>query len=129
MLAEDWERSSSSVHSAGFFSNEAGMGSAPNAAATAHVSHPAKQGFIQTLGVFFDTFIVCTSTAFIILLYSVTPKGDGIQVTQAALSHHIGGWAPGFIAPQCSCLPLVQLSETIIMVRQTLNLLKQAKHG
>ncbi|MCY7763462.1 alanine:cation symporter family protein [Bacillus spizizenii] len=82
----------------GLFSNEAGMGSAPNAAATAHVSHPAKQGFIQTLGVFFDTFIVCTSTAFIILLYSVTPKGDGIQVTQAALSHHIGGWAPGFIA-------------------------------
>ncbi|HCJ7961754.1 TPA: alanine:cation symporter family protein, partial [Klebsiella pneumoniae] len=57
----------------GLFSNEAGMGSAPNAAATAHVSHPAKQGFIQTLGVFFDTFIICTSTAFIILLYSVTP--------------------------------------------------------
>ncbi|PLR93935.1 alanine/glycine:cation symporter family protein [Bacillus halotolerans] len=82
----------------GLFSNEAGMGSAPNAAATAHVSHPAKQGFIQTLGVFFDTFIVCTSTAFIILLYSVTPKGDGIQVTQAALDHHIGGWAPSFIA-------------------------------
>ncbi|MCY7783609.1 MULTISPECIES: alanine/glycine:cation symporter family protein [unclassified Bacillus (in: firmicutes)] len=82
----------------GLFSNEAGMGSAPNAAATAHVSHPAKQGFIQTLGVFFDTFIVCTSTAFIILLYSVAPKGDGIQVTQAALNHHIGGWAPSFIA-------------------------------
>ncbi|KXZ15114.1 sodium:alanine symporter [Bacillus nakamurai] len=82
----------------GLFSNEAGMGSAPNAAATAHVSHPAKQGLIQTLGVFFDTFIVCTSTAFIILLYSVTPKGDGIQVTQAALQHHIGSWAPTFIA-------------------------------
>lgn len=82
----------------GLFSNEAGMGSAPNAAATAHVSHPAKQGLIQTLGVFFDTFIVCTSTAFIILLYSVTPKGDGIQVTQAALQHHLGSWAPTFIA-------------------------------
>lgn len=82
----------------GLFSNEAGMGSAPNAAATAHVSHPAKQGFIQTLGVFFDTFIICTSTAFIILLYSVTPKGDGIQVTQAALNHHIGSWTPTFIA-------------------------------
>ncbi|MFC8116890.1 alanine/glycine:cation symporter family protein [Bacillus subtilis] len=49
-------------------------------------------------GVFFDTFIICTSTAFIILLYSVTPKGDGIQVTQAALNYHIGGWAPTFIA-------------------------------
>ena len=82
----------------GLFSNEAGMGSAPNAAAAAHVSHPAKQGLIQTLGVFFDTFIVCTSTAFIILLYSFTPKGDGIQVTQAALQHHLGGWAPTFIA-------------------------------
>ncbi|WEZ03344.1 alanine/glycine:cation symporter family protein [Bacillus subtilis] len=82
----------------GLFTNEAGMGSAPNAAATAHVSHPAKQGFIQTLGVFFDTFIVCTSTAFIVLLYSLTPKGDGIQVTQAALNHHIGSWTPTFIA-------------------------------
>jgi AGCS family alanine or glycine:cation symporter len=82
----------------GLFTNEAGMGSAPNAAATAHVSHPAKQGLIQTLGVFFDTFIVCTSTAFIVLLYSVTPKGDGIQVTQAALNHHIGSWTPTFIA-------------------------------
>lgn len=82
----------------GLFTNEAGMGSAPNAAATAHVSHPAKQGFIQTLGVFFDTFIVCTSTAFIVLLYSLTPKGDGIQVTRAALNHHIGSWTPTFIA-------------------------------
>lgn len=82
----------------GLFTNEAGMGSAPNAAATAHVSHPAKHGFIQTLGVFFDTFIVCTSTAFIVLLYSLTPKGDGIQVTQAALNHHIGSWTPTFVA-------------------------------
>nr|WGD88829.1 alanine/glycine:cation symporter family protein [Bacillus subtilis] len=82
----------------GLFTNEAGMGSAPNAVATAHVSHPAKQGFIQTLGVFFDTFIVCTSTAFIVLLYSLTPKGDGIQVTQVALNHHIGSWTPTFVA-------------------------------
>ena len=51
----------------GLFSNEAGMGSAPNVAATAHVSHPVKQGLIQTLGVFTDTLIICTCTAFIIL--------------------------------------------------------------
>ena len=51
----------------GLFSNEAGMGSAPNAAATAHVSHPAKQGLIQTLAVFTDTLLICTCTAFIIL--------------------------------------------------------------
>ncbi|MBD4206254.1 sodium:alanine symporter family protein, partial [Xanthomonas citri pv. citri] len=51
----------------GMFSNEAGMGSAPNAAATAAVSHPAKQGFVQSLGVYFDTLIVCSATAFIII--------------------------------------------------------------
>ena len=51
----------------GLFSNEAGMGSAPNVAATAHVSHPVKQGLIQTLGVFTDTLLICTCTAFIIL--------------------------------------------------------------
>ncbi|MCF7618437.1 alanine:cation symporter family protein [Bacillus sonorensis] len=84
----------------GLFSNEAGMGSAPNAAATAHVSHPAKQGFIQTLGVFFDTIVICSATAFMILLFNLTPgkKLDGIQITQAAMQHHIGSWAPVFVA-------------------------------
>src|SRR5699024_3786097 len=52
----------------GLFSNEAGMGSAPNAGATAAVSHPAKQGFVQSRGVYFDTFLVCSITAFIVLL-------------------------------------------------------------
>ena len=52
----------------GLFSNEAGEGSAPNAAATATVSHPVKQGLVQTLGVYFDTLVVCSITAFIILL-------------------------------------------------------------
>ena len=55
----------------GLFSNEAGMGSAPNVAATAHVSHPVKQGLIQTLGVFTDTLVICTCTAFIILFGGV----------------------------------------------------------
>lgn len=55
----------------GLFSNEAGMGSAPNAAATANVTHPVKQGFIQTLGVFTDTLLICSCTAFIILLSDV----------------------------------------------------------
>jgi len=84
----------------GLFSNEAGMGSVPNAAATANVSHPAKQGFIQSLGVFFDTIIICTATAFIILLFDVTPDKElsGIQLTQAALSSHIGNWATVFVA-------------------------------
>ncbi|WP_282034569.1 alanine/glycine:cation symporter family protein [Metabacillus indicus] len=84
----------------GLFSNEAGMGSAPNAAATANVSHPVKQGFIQTLGVFFDTIIICSTTAFLILLFDTTPDSslDGIQITQAALQSHIGDWAGTFLA-------------------------------
>ncbi|WP_209123775.1 sodium:alanine symporter family protein [Alkalihalobacillus sp. BA299] len=83
----------------GLFSNEAGMGSAPVAAATADVSHPAKQGFIQTLGVFVDTLVICTATAFIILLAGVPGDGmGGIQLTQAALSSHVGPWASIFIA-------------------------------
>ncbi len=60
----------------GLFSNEAGMGCAPNAAATAAVPHPVKQGLIQSLGVFFDTMLVCTATAIMILLYSGLQFGD-----------------------------------------------------
>ncbi|MFD2640063.1 alanine/glycine:cation symporter family protein [Piscibacillus salipiscarius] len=84
----------------GLFSNEAGMGSAPNAAATAGVSHPAKQGLVQSLAVFFDTIVVCSFTAFIILLYSdfASPTEDGIQLTQTALSAQIGDWATIFLA-------------------------------
>ncbi|TWI54117.1 alanine/glycine:cation symporter family protein [Halalkalibacter nanhaiisediminis] len=83
----------------GLFSNEAGMGSAPVAAATADVSHPAKQGFIQTLGVFVDTLLICSATAFIILLAGTPEEGiGGIQITQAALSTHVGSWANIFIA-------------------------------
>ena len=78
----------------GLFSNEAGMGSAPNAAATAAAPHPVKQGLIQSLGVFFDTMLVCTSTAIMILLYSGLKFGEdapqGVAVTQSALNEHIG---------------------------------------
>ena len=75
----------------GIFSNEAGEGSAPNAAATADVSHPVKQGLIQTFGVFTDTLIVCTCTAFIILSSGLYDCGaNGIELTQAAMTWHIG---------------------------------------
>ncbi len=76
----------------GLFSNEAGMGSAPNAAATATVSHPVKQGLTQTLGVFTDTIVICTCTAFIVLIsgnYAGTTL-TGIELTQSALSSQIG---------------------------------------
>lgn len=83
----------------GLFSNEAGMGSAPNAAATAHVSHPVKQGLVQSLSVFTDTLIICSATAFIILLTDVYTVGEmeGIQLTQQALTAHIGDWATTFV--------------------------------
>ncbi|QDQ02535.1 alanine:cation symporter family protein [Lysinibacillus fusiformis] len=84
----------------GLFSNEAGMGSVPNAAATANTSHPAKQGLVQSLGVFFDTILICTATAFIIILAGLydTGESNGIILTQNSLAEHVGGWAPYFIA-------------------------------
>ena len=84
----------------GLFSNEAGEGSAPNVAATAAVSHPVKQGLIQALGVFTDTLLVCSCTAFIILisgLYQV-PGLNGIALTQSALQSEIGALGPIFVA-------------------------------
>lgn len=71
----------------GLFSNEAGEGSAPNVAATAHVSHPVKQGLVQALGVFTDTLLICTATAFLILLSGVHTDAavGGISLTQQAL--------------------------------------------
>lgn len=84
----------------GLFSNEAGMGSAPNVAATATTSHPVKQGLIQAFGVLTDTLIICTSTAFIILFSDAykQPELNGIALTQAALSEHVGSWASGCLA-------------------------------
>nr|WP_302830405.1 alanine/glycine:cation symporter family protein [uncultured Bacteroides sp.] len=84
----------------GLFSNEAGMGSAPNVAATAHVTHPVKQGLIQTLGVFTDTLIICTCTAFIILFSGAPLDGsaNGVQLTQYALSNEIGSVGGIFVA-------------------------------
>lgn len=85
----------------GLFSNEAGMGSAPNAAATATVSHPVKQGLVQTLGVYFDTLVVCSITAFIILLgqqeMTYGEEVQGASLTQAALASEVGAWGTHFV--------------------------------
>ena len=83
----------------GLFSNEAGMGSVPNAAATASVSHPVKQGLVQSLGVYFDTLVVCSATAFIILLSDPEFGGDreGITLTQDALATQVGDWGVPFL--------------------------------
>lgn len=86
----------------GLFSNEAGLGSAPNAAATADIRHPASQGFVQAVGVFIDTIVVCTVTALIILLGGVWRPGEeyegGVALTQDSLTAQVGGWGSQFIA-------------------------------
>lgn len=85
----------------GLFSNEAGMGSVPNAAATADTSHPAKQGLIQSLGVYIDSILVCSATAFIILLSGLLEVGtdlEGVQLTQASITAQVGSWGGIFIA-------------------------------
>jgi len=84
----------------GLFSNEAGMGSAPNVAATADVTHPVKQGLIQTLGVFSDTLVICTCTACIILFSGVPLGGEtnGVQLTQMALDNEIGSGGSTYVA-------------------------------
>lgn len=83
----------------GLFSNEAGEGSAPQAAATAETSHPAKQGLIQTLGVYVDTLVVCSCTAFLILVSGLYANGEsGIALTQSAMSASIGDYGRIVIA-------------------------------
>lgn len=83
------------------FSNEAGMGSAPNAAAMAETDHPATQGFLQMFGVFIDTIIVCSCTAFLILLSGVFVPGqevEGLRLTREALQAEVGLWSRHFLA-------------------------------
>ena len=84
----------------GLFSNEAGMGSAPNAAATATVSHPVKQGMVQVLSVFIDTLIICSTTACMLLLSGVQGQAnvlDGVPYVQAAIQANVGTWGIHFI--------------------------------
>jgi len=86
----------------GLFSNEAGLGSAPNVAAVAYVPHPANQGMVQSLSVFIDTIIMCTCTASIILLSDAYQPGaegvNGVALTQTALAEHVGAWGQGFVS-------------------------------
>ncbi|WP_354622572.1 alanine/glycine:cation symporter family protein [Psychromonas sp. MME2] len=85
----------------GLFSNEAGLGSAPNVAATADVTHPISQGITQSLSVFIDTILICSCTAFIILLGDVYVPGaeniDGVVLTQQSLVSHVGTWAQYYL--------------------------------
>lgn len=83
----------------GLFSNEAGEGSTPNAAATASITHPVKQGLIQTFGVYADTLLVCTATAFIVLCSGIyDSEFTGIELTQLALQNEVGSLSVYFIS-------------------------------
>lgn len=83
----------------GLFSNEAGVGSAPNASASADVKHPAKQGLVQVLSVFIDTILVCTATAFLCMCSGIEPTADisGAPYVQASLLKTLGEFGPVFI--------------------------------
>ena len=94
----------------GLFSNEAGEGSAPNVAATASVSHPVKQGLLQTLAVFTDTLLICTCTALIILFSGVVGNGEsGIALTQSALEAEVGGIGATFVAIAVFCFAFTSI--------------------
>ena len=84
----------------GLFSNEAGLGSAPNVAAAADVKHPISQGITQSFSVFIDTILICSCTAFVILMSDVYQPGadiDGVVLTQNALVDHLGSWTQYFL--------------------------------
>lgn len=83
----------------GLFSNEAGVGSAPNASASAEVEHPAKQGLVQVLSVFIDTILVCTATAFMCMSSGIAPdkKLEGAPYIQACIKATLGEYGPVFI--------------------------------
>ncbi|SHI73498.1 alanine or glycine:cation symporter, AGCS family [Actinomyces denticolens] len=98
----------------GLFSNEAGQGTAPNAAATATVAHPVQQGLIQSLGVFVDTIIVCTATAFVILIAGPevwsSPDANPATLTTLAIAHELGGWT---VAPMAVLIFVLAYSSII----------------
>lgn len=104
----------------GLFSNEAGMGSAPNVAATAHVSHPVKQGLIQTLGVFTDTLLICTCTAFIILFGGTPTRRSTASSSRRRPSSRKWGPRESCLSPwRSSSSPSRRSSATTTTARRT----------
>ena len=115
----------------GLFSNEAGMGSAPNAAATASVSHPVKQGLIQTLGVFIDTLLVCTATAAIVLLSDAYLQSNAVSVnlTQASLVGNLGDWAGSFLAITIFMFAFSTVIGNYYYGESNIGFIKESKNG
>lgn len=110
----------------GLFSNEAGVGSAPNAAAAADVSHPVKQGLAQMLSVFIDTLLVCTATAFLCMSSGVTPPASGDRAAayvQDALAATMGSFGPAFITVAMSLFAFTTLLGNLFYVDQAVHYL------
>ena len=110
----------------GLFSNEAGVGSAPNASASAEVSHPAKQGLVQVLSVFIDTLFVCTATAFLCMTSGVTPPTGSSQAAayvQSAISVSLGQVGPVFITVAMILFAFTTLLGNLYYVDKTINYL------
>ena len=106
----------------GLFSNEAGVGSAPNASASAEISHPAKQGLVQMLSVFIDTILVCTATAFMCMCSGITPNAEiaGATYVQESLRATLGGFGPVFITLAMLLFAFTTLLGNLYYVTQAL---------
>ncbi|MBO5883495.1 MAG: alanine:cation symporter family protein [Clostridia bacterium] len=104
----------------GLFSNEAGVGSAPNAAAAAEVSHPVKQGLVQALSVFIDTVVICSATAFMCLCSGIEPAADlqGAPYVQKALGNTLGDFGPAFITVSMILFAFTTLLGNLYYVNQ-----------
>ena len=116
----------------GLFSNEAGVGSAPNAAASADVVHPVKQGLVQTLSVFIDTLLVCSATAFLCMSSGVTPpqtSAEAASYVQASLSATLGGVGPIFVTAAMILFAFTTLLGNLFYVDKTLNYLLGREPG
>lgn len=115
----------------GLYSNEAGMGSAPNAAASADVSHPVKQGLVQMLSVFIDTILICSTTAFMLLLSGV-PGGEqlnGMPFVQAAVFREVGEFGPFFIVISIFLFAFSSLIGNYYYTETNFRFIKDSKKG
>jgi AGCS family alanine or glycine:cation symporter len=115
----------------GLFSNEAGVGSAPNASASAEVSHPAKQGLVQVLSVFIDTLLVCSATAFMCMVSGVEPTAEasGAPYIQAAMQQTLGTFGPIFITVAMILFAFTTLLGNLYYVDKSLSYLLGRQPG
>ena len=105
----------------GLFSNEAGVGSAPNASASAEVSHPAKQGLVQILSVFIDTLLVCSATAFMCMCSGIEPTEaiSGAPYVQMSMKETLGSFGPVFITVSMVFFAFTTLLGNLFYVNQS----------